>query len=142
ALTLGGLVFAIGEVVDDAIIDVENILRRLRENRGADDPRPMLKIVFEGSSEIRNSVVFATIIIVIAFMPAFFLSDIEGRVFAPLAIAYLAAVAGSLLVALTLVPVLCSYFLAGRNLERSVELGSFATRLLSGYRGLLQQTLA
>ncbi len=142
ALTLGGLVFAIGEVVDDAIIDVENILRRLRENREADEPRPMLEIVFEGSSEIRNSVVFATIIIVIAFMPVFFLSDIEGRVFAPLAIAYLAAVAGSLLVALTLVPVLCSYFLAGRNLERSVELGSFATRLLSGYRGLLQHTLA
>lgn len=142
ALTLGGLVFAIGEVVDDAIIDVENILRRLRENRQTGQPRPLLDIVFEGSSEIRNSVVFATLIIVIAFMPVFLLSDIEGRVFAPLAIAYLAAVAGSLLVALTLVPVLCSLLLGGSNAHRHASVGGFATRLLAGYRRLLQYTMS
>ncbi|HSH28542.1 MAG TPA: efflux RND transporter permease subunit, partial [Thiohalobacter sp.] len=141
ALTLGGLVFAIGEVVDDAIIDVENILRRLRENRDAKQPRPLLEIVFEGSSEIRNSVVFATFIIVIAFMPVFFLSDIEGRVFAPLAIAYLAAVAGSLLVALTLVPVLCSWLFAGRHTERQARLGGFTRWLQARYQRLLQRTL-
>ena len=142
ALTLGGLVFAIGEVVDDAIIDVENILRRLRENRLAERPRPLMEIVFEGSSEIRNSVVFATLIIVIAFMPVFLLSDIEGRVFAPLAIAYLAAVAGSLLVALTLVPVLCSLLLGGANAHRNAEMGGFPVRLQAGYRSLLKRTMA
>lgn len=142
ALTLGGLVFAIGEVVDDAIIDVENILRRLRENRQAPQPRPTLEIVFEGSSEIRNSVVFATVIIVLTFLPVFFLSDIEGRVFAPLAIAYLAAVAGSLLVALTMVPVLCSYFIGGRYAREHIGLGAFATRLLEAYRHALGYTMA
>lgn len=142
ALTLGGLVFAIGEVVDDAIIDVENILRRLRENRQLTQPRPVLQIVFEGSSEIRNSVVFATFVIVIAFMPVFLLTDIEGRVFAPLAIAYLAAVAGSLLVALTLVPVLCSWLFAGRHAERQASLGRFSRWLQGRYQRLLQRTLA
>lgn len=142
ALTLGGLVFAIGEVVDDAIIDVENILRRLRENRQTEQPRPTLEVVFEGSSEIRNSVVFATVIIVLTFLPVFFLSDIEGRVFAPLAIAYLAAVAGSLLVALTVVPVLCSYFFGSRHAQEHVGLGAFATRLLEAYRRALGYTMA
>ncbi|MFA7593388.1 MAG: efflux RND transporter permease subunit [Thiohalobacteraceae bacterium] len=142
ALTLGGLVFAIGEVVDDAIIDVENILRRLRENQQATAPLPTLEIVFEGSSEIRNSVVFATVIIVLTFLPVFFLSDIEGRVFAPLAIAYLAAVAGSLLVALTLVPVLCSYFFGGRYARERVGLGRFVTWLLGVYRCALAYTMA
>jgi CzcA family heavy metal efflux pump len=142
ALTLGGLVFAIGEVVDDAIIDVENILRRLRENRQAAQPRPTLEVVFEGSREIRNSVVFATLIIVLTFLPVFFLGDIEGRVFAPLAIAYLAAVAGSLLVALTLVPVLCAYFMDGRYGREPIPLGAAASRLLSGYRRALCYSLA
>lgn len=141
ALTIGGLVFAIGEVVDDAIIDVENILRRLRENRSANQPRPTLEIIFEGSCEIRNSVVFATLIIVITFMPVFFLSDIEGRVFTPLAIAYLAAVAGSLLVALTLVPVLCAYFMGGHYAREYVQLGMVANRLLAGYRRALLYTM-
>lgn len=139
ALTLGGLVFAIGEVVDDAIIDVENILRRLRENGQS---RKMLEIVFEGSSEIRNSVVFATLIIVITFMPVFFLSDIEGRVFAPLAIAYLAAVVGSLLVALTLIPVLCSYFLNDGYVQQAAGMSRIAVALQSGYRRILRHTMA
>ena len=142
ALTLGGLVFAIGEVVDDAIIDVENILRRLRLNRAEEAPRPALEIVFEGSREIRNSVVFATLIIVLAFLPVFFLSDIEGRVFMPLAIAYLAAVGGSLLVALTLVPVLSYYLMGRRHAPREAQLSGVATYLLGRYRGGLQRAMS
>jgi CzcA family heavy metal efflux pump len=139
ALTLGGLVFAIGEVVDDAIIDVENILRRLRENKAAGTPVPVLDIVYEGSREIRNSVVFATLIILVAFSPIFFLQGIEGRIFQPMAIAYLAAIASSLVVAVTLVPVLSYYFLHGER--REYGLGPISGFLLVRYRALLQRLL-
>ncbi|OJW99856.1 efflux RND transporter permease subunit [Thiobacillus sp. 65-1402] len=142
ALTLGGLVFAIGEVVDDAIIDVENILRRLRENKLADAPLPALDIVYEGSREIRNSVVFATLIILVAFTPIFFLQGIEGRIFQPMAIAYLAAIASSLIVAITLVPVL-SYYLMGKEQQtREYGLGPISEFLLARYRRLLQHLQA
>ena len=142
ALTLGGLVFAIGEVVDDAIIDVENILRRLRENKDAAAPLPPLEIVYEGSREIRNSVVFATFIILIAFTPIFFLDGIEGRIFQPMAISYLAAIGSSLVVAITLVPVLC-YFLMGKGQEhREFGLGPISERLLVVYRRTLAMLLA
>ncbi|RAI35069.1 efflux RND transporter permease subunit [Rhodoplanes serenus] len=134
ALTLGGLVFAIGEVVDDAIIDVENVLRRLRERARGDIGEQPLEIVYQGSREIRNSVVYATLIIVAAFLPVFFLFDIEGRIFVPMAIAYLAAVVGSLLVALTLVPVLCYCLLARRAERLDLEPGWLATKTLAGYR--------
>lgn len=138
ALTLGGLVFAIGEVVDDAIIDVENILRRLRENRLADVPLPTLDIVYEGSREIRNSVVFATLIILVAFTPIFFLQGIEGRIFQPMAISYLAAIASSLVVAITLVPVL-SYYLMGRQEQgHDYGLGPVSEFLLTHYQRGLQ----
>jgi len=142
ALTLGGLVFAIGEVVDDAIIDVENILRRLRENKLAAAPLPALDIVYEGSREIRNSVVFATLIILVAFMPIFFLQGIEGRIFQPMAIAYLAAIASSLVVAITLVPVL-SYYLMGKEQQaREYGLGPISEFLLVRYERLLQHLQA
>lgn len=141
ALTLGGLVFAIGEVVDDAIIDVENIMRRLHENKQAAHPASALEIVYEGSREIRNSVVFATLIVAIAFMPIFFLEGIEGRIFRPLAIAYLAAIASSLVVAITLVPVLC-YYLMGRNSARlSLGVSPATAFLLAQYRRLLTPCL-
>ncbi len=141
ALTLGGLVFAVGEVVDDAIIDVENILRRLRENHLAAEPRSVLSTVYEGSREVRNSVVFATIVIVVAFMPIFFLEGIEGRIFRPLAVAYLAAIGSSLLVALTLVPVLC-YYLIGRDASNSsLQVSSVSKRLLIAYRRSLLKVL-
>lgn len=142
ALTLGGLVFAIGEVVDDAIIDVENILRRLRENAACEHPRPVLEIVYEGSREIRNSVVFATLVIVVAFMPIFFLQDIEGRIFRPLAVAYLAAIGSSLLVAITLVPVLCSYMLGRGQEMRLYALSPLSERLVEAYGRALAPVLA
>ena len=142
ALTLGGLVFAIGEVVDDAIIDVENILRRLRENRRSGGPRPALEIIYEGSREIRNSIVFATLVILVAFLPVFFLHGIEGRIYRPLAVAYIAAIASSLVVAITLVPVLCYYLIGRQTGEDAYTLNRFSRTLLRSYTNVLQPVIS
>jgi CzcA family heavy metal efflux pump len=113
SMTLGGLAIAIGALVDDAIIDVENILRRLRENaiRPEAERRPILEVIYLASKEIRGSIVFATIIVMLVFLPLFFLSDVEGRLLQPLGLAYLIALFASLVVALTVTPVLSFYLL-------------------------------
>ena len=114
-MTLGGLAIAIGELVDDAVVDVENILRRLGENSVRHDPRPVLDVIADASQEVRSGVLYATIVIVLVFVPLFAMSGLEGRLFTPLGIAYIVSILGSLLVSITLTPVLSFYLFAGRG---------------------------
>ena len=119
-MSLGGLAIAIGSLVDDAIVDVENVYKRLRENRALPpgQQRPVLTVVYEASKEVRMPILNSTLIIVTTFVPLFFLTGMEGRMLAPLGIAFIVALCASTLVALTLTPVLCSYLLSSSRGEK------------------------
>ena len=134
-MVLGGLAIALGEVVDDAIIDTENIFRRLKENRLLSKPLPVYQVVFNASMEVRSSVVYATIIVALVFMPLLTLSGVAGKLFAPLGLAYISAIIASLVVALTLTPALCFVLLGQAKL--STDDSPIIRRIKRGYVTML-----
>ena len=143
-MTLGGMCIAIGSLVDDAIIDVENVYKRLRENHRLpkEEQKSAFKVVFEASSEIRASIIHATLIIMVTFTPLFFLSGLEGRMLKPLGIAYLIALVMSLIVAMTVTPLLCKMMLSGKGYLSKNEKQNWVDKwLLSSYRSSLEWVL-
>ena len=134
-MTLGGLAIAIGEVVDDAVIDVENIFRRLRENRLAGNPKSPIRVVFDASIEVRSAVVYATFAVILVFVPILTMTGVAGRIFAPLGVAYILSIAASLVVALTMTPALCLILLGHRELKEQEP--PVVHWLKARYRGIL-----
>ena len=143
-MSLGGMAIAIGALVDDAIIDVENVFKRLRQNiqKPREERLPVLAVVKEASMEIRSSIIIATLIIIVSFVPLFFLSGMEGRLLQPLGIAFITSVLTSLIVAVTLTPVLCSYLLKNEKLLAQQAVGTPVERWLQArYAGILKFVL-
>ena len=142
-MTLGGMAIAVGDLVDDAIVDVENVVRRLRENRARPEAerQPAATIVREATLEIRSSIVFATVIIVVVFLPLFGLTGVEGRLLTPLAVAYIVALLASLAVAVIVTPALCATFLPrAASIERGHD-GWLTRHLKAGFGHVLPSTL-
>lgn len=140
-MTLGGMAIAVGALVDDAIIDVENVARRLRQRGGGATFAERIAIVFAASKEVRSSIVFATCIIVLVFVPLFFLHGVEGRLLQPLGLAYVVAIVASLLVALTVTPVLCVWLLPTSRAVRVGHEPSWVVRLRTGYARVLDRVV-
>ena len=143
SMTLGGMAIAVGALVDDAIVDVENVVKRLRENAALPEAarRPVLEVVYRASREIRASIVYATLIVMLVFVPLFFLAGVEGRLLRPLGLAYLIALGASLVVALTVTPALCLYLLPGERGIRQGREPTLAAALRRGYGRLLPGVL-
>ncbi len=141
-MTLGGMAIAVGALVDDAIIDVENVVRRLREGVGPEGGTRTIDIVFEASKEIRSSIVFATLIILLVFLPLFFLHGVEGRLLEPLGVAYVVSLGASLVVALTVTPVLCSLLLPSSRAVKTGEEPRPVRWLRAVYEPLLERALS
>lgn len=142
-MTLGGMAIAVGALVDDAIVDVENIVRRLRLNaaKPADERPTNFHVIFQASKEVRSSIVFATFVIILVFLPLFFLTSVEGRLLQPLGIAYVVSLSASLIVALTVTPALCFYLLPGtKAIEEHGESRVMST-LKNAYRPILDATM-
>ncbi len=130
-MTLGGLAVALGELVDDAIVDVENIFRRLKQNRQSTNPRPIFEVIFNASVEVRGAIIVSTVLVVIVFAPLFALTGMEGRLFTPLGIAYIVSICASTLVSLTVTPVL-SWYLLPQARAAARPRDSFLLRMLKG----------
>ena len=139
SMTLGGLAVAIGMVVDDAIVDVENVFRRLKENASLPNPLPKLEVIAQASGEVRNSILYATVLIVLVFVPLLGLAGVEGRLFGPIAVATIVSMIASFVVSLTAIPVLCSLLLKVK--ASTGDHGHQDGKLVSGLKWLLKVTL-
>lgn len=139
-MTLGGLAIAVGELVDDAVVGIENVVRRLRRNAALAQPAPLLRVIADATLEVRSGIFYASVLIVLVFIPLFALDGVEGRLFIPLASAYIAAIAASLLIAITLIPVLLRFSLPVN--VRLPQEPAWLARLKAGYVAVLKRALA